>query len=119
MRLLITDEVRNEISFDTVVMTSIEFNSIHSHPFIASSKFDEVIVDLNDKVNIGYLQPLLRTTKVIPRVVGEITSHSVSLLCELYKDRAAEIRFTFIKDKEAFKKLIDDMKVQYQWEQFY
>lgn len=119
MRLLITDEIIKEVSFDTVIMTSIEFNSIHSHPFIASSKFDEVIVDLNDKINIGYLQPLMKTTKVIPRVVGEMTAHSVSLLCELYKDRAAELRITFIKDKEGFAKLIENMKKQYCWEQFY
>jgi hypothetical protein len=109
----------NEVSFDTVVMSSIEFNKITSHPFIASSRFDEVVIDLNDKIDIGYLQPLLKTTKVIPRVVGEITPHAVSLLCELYRDRSAELRFTYIRSKDDFNQLIESMKKQYCWEQFY
>lgn len=119
MRLLITDEVRNEVSFDTVIMTSIEFNNIHSHPFIASSKFDQVIIDLNDRINVEYLLPLIKTTVVVPRVVGEVSPHAVSILCEIYKDEAAKIRITYIRDKEAFKQLIDDMCKKYKWEEFY
>lgn len=119
MRLLITDEVRNEVSFDTVVMTSTEFNSIHSHPFIASSQFDVVVVDLNDKIKLEYLRPLIGTTVVVPKINGEISSYAVSILCEVYKDLAAQLRVTYIRDKEAFNKLIEELSVKYDWKSFY
>lgn len=119
MRLYVTDEIKKELSFDAVTMTIREFNDIHNHPFIASSKFDEVVVDINSDVKIGYLEPLIKTTKVIPRIVGDITSHTISLLSEIYRDRSAELRFTFIRDKAGIVTLINQMKADYGWERFY
>ena len=119
MRLLITDEVGNETSFDTVLMTSIEFNTIHSHPFIISSNFDVVIVDLRVNVDIEYLSYLMKNVIVIPKVIGDISPHAVAILCELYKDKSAELRITYMRDKQAFNNLIASMRKQYDWDSFY
>ena len=119
MRLLITDNPREEVSFDIIQMSTIEFNNIHNHPFIASTKFDEVVVDLNNKIRLGYLAPLMKTTKVIPRITTELDSYGVSILCEIYRERSAELRYAFMKDKDEFNRIINDMKTQYEWERFY
>lgn len=119
MRLLITDEVINEVSFDTEVMTSVEFNNIRSHPFIASSRFDAVVIDLKAKVQWAYIQQLLKSCLVIPKFTNDITSNGVTILCELYKDRAAELRINFIKNKDEFYRIVNDMKLQYDWERYY
>ena len=119
MRLYVTDEIKEDLSFDSVVMTSSEFNCIKAHPFIVSSRFDEIVIDITEKVQLGYIKQVMSVTKVIPKIIGEITSHTVSVLCELYKDRAAEMRYTFIRDKDGFIELINKMKTDYCWEQFY
>lgn len=119
MRLLITDEVGNETSFDTVIMTGTEFNTIHSHPFIISSNFDAVIVDLRVNINIEYLSYLMKDVIVIPKVIGEISPHAVTILCELYKDKSAELRITYLRDREAFNKIVATMRKQYDWDSFY
>lgn len=119
MRLYVTDDIREDVSFDSVTMTSAEFNCIKSHPFIISSRFDEIVIDVTDKIQLGYMTRLMSVTKIIPKILGEVTSHIVSVLCEIYKDRAAELRYTFIRDKEGFVELLNEMRTEYCWEQFY
>jgi hypothetical protein len=119
MRLIITDEIKEELSFDTIMMTSLEFNDIHNHPYIASSNFDVILIDLRCKINLAYLRPLMKTTKVVPFIVGDITSNGVSILSELCKDRSAELRIYYMRDKSMFNKLIEDMKSEYCWNEFY
>lgn len=119
MKLYVTDNVIDNVTIDVVVMSQSEFNSIKSQPFIASSKFDEVVVELTDKTDIDIIRNLMRVTKVIPKVPEEITSHIVTILTELYKERAAELRFTFMRDKNQFKEIVNKMKSEYCWEQFY
>lgn len=119
MRLIVTDRDINNVSFDTVVMSIGEFNDICSHPYIATANFDEVVVDLDDKVKLGHLRPVMSITKVIPRVLSEITTHTVSVLSELYPEYAAKMRYTFIRDKEGIKDLIDKMCEEYHWSEFY
>lgn len=119
MRLLLTDDVTREVSFDAVTMTSTEFNTVSSHPYIVSHRFDTVVVDLNLKVSLKYLRLLIGITRVIPRVVGELTADSVGILSEIYPDKAAELRVLFMRDKDSFDKLINDLAEQFHWDEFY
>lgn len=119
MRLYITDEQKEDLSFDIITMTTSEFNSIKNHPFISSSKFDEVVIELNENIQLGFIRPLMATTRIIPKIVGDITPHIISILCELYKERAAEIRYTYIRNKDTFGEYLEKMKKEFCWEQFY
>lgn len=119
MRLYVTDSDIDNTTIDLVVMNQSEFNCIKTQPFLASSKFDEVVIELTDTTDLDIVRNLMRVTKVIPKVPDECTSHMVAVLCEIYKDRAAELRFTYMRSKEKFKELIDSMKTQYCWQQFY
>lgn len=119
MRLIVTDRQIENISFDTVVMSIGEFNDICSHPYIASANFDEVVVDLDDKVKLGHLRPVMGITKVIPRVMDTISTHTVSVLSEIYPEYAAKMRYTFMRDKEGIRTLINEMCEEYHWSEFY
>ena len=118
MRLYITDTVSDEVSFDVVRITTGEFNEIRNHPYIASMRFDEVIVDITPKIKLGYLIPLMKSTKLIPRI-NEIDSHTITILSELCRDRAAELRYSFIRDKEQCKEIVEKLKEEYGWNKFY
>lgn len=119
MRLYVTDVPNEIVDIGTVFMTQSEFNCIKSQPFIASSKFDAVVIEVTDKTDTSIIKYLRNVTRVIPKLPEEITSHVVTVLGELYKERSAEIRFTYMKSKDEFNKLIETMKKDYCWEQFY
>lgn len=118
MRLYVTDNVPEDRSFDVIYMSTSEFNCAHNHLFIASSKFDEVLVEVTPKIKIGTLMPMIGSTKIIP-LITEVNNHAISLLSELCKDRAAQLRFTYIRDKEACKELVNSMIDEYGWRRFY
>lgn len=115
MRLYITDTIDDEISFDVVRMTTSEFNEIRNHPYIASMRFDEVVVDITPKIKLGYLIPLMKVTRVIPKI-NEIDSHTIAVLSELCREHSAELRFTFIRDKDKCRELIEKIKEEYRWD---
>lgn len=119
MRLIVTDRQIDNVSFDAVVMSIGEFNDICTHPYIASSNFDEVVVDLDDKVKLGHLRPVMSITKVIPYVMDTITTHTISILSEIYPDYAAKMRYTFMRDKDGIKALINEMCEKFRWSEFY
>lgn len=119
MKLIITDEINQDVAFDTVVMSSSEFNNICSHPYIASSKFDAIVVDLRCKIRQGFLSQVAKTTLVIPKITEELNSHSISILTELYKERSAELRYNFMKDKERLKDIVSEMAAEFCWHEFY
>lgn len=119
MKLIITDDAKQDLSFDTVIMSASEFNNICSHPYIASSGFDAVVVDLRCNIKLGFLSKVSSTTIVIPKVIGELNAHSVSILTELYRERSAELRYNFMKDKQHFAEIVSEMEEEFHWKDFY
>ena len=119
MRLIVTDDSNMELGFDTVIMSSSEFNNICSHPYIASSHFDAVVVDLSCKIRLGYLSQVAGITLVVPKVTRELNGNSVSILSELYQERAAELRINFMRDKAKFFEIVTGMEEQYRWKDYY
>lgn len=119
MRLIVSERADMDVSFDTVVVSPAEFNNPKCHLFIISNNFDEVVVELSDKVGLGKLRPLMSRVKVFPKVVGEVNSHAISLLCELYPDKSAELRYTMIRDPEGIAKIIESMEKEFHWADYY
>lgn len=119
MRLLVANTPVEDASFDLMQMTVGEFNNPACHLFILSHDFNEVIVELSDDVHLGMLKPLMSRTKVIPKIDGEITSHIISLLCELYPEKSAAMRYAFIRNREDLVALVGQMREEGKWEEFY
>lgn len=119
MKLYITDKQVDNMTFDTMIMSVNEFNDIHAHPFIASSKFDVIVVDLDCNIKLEYLNYLLANNKVIPKYTNELNSYIISALSAIYKDKAAELRYSFIRDREACLRVINNLKNEFEWELYY
>lgn len=119
MRLIVTDNPSDNVTFDVVTMSIGEFNDICSHPYIATANFDEVVIDVTDKVKLGHVRPVMSITRVIPKIPDEITSHTISVLSEIYPEKAAELRYTFIRNRDGVKDIIDEMCKAGHWKEFY
>lgn len=119
MRLLVTDCPSDDISLGVMQMSSAEFNDVRCHLFILSHDFDEVVVDLTDKVQLGLLPKLAGRTKVIPKVEGDPSSHVISLLCELYPEQSARLRYEFMRNRAGVVDIVDELRRDNHWSDFY
>lgn len=118
MKLVISDK-EVELTLGEVSMSISEFCSILNHPYIVSQDFDCIVVDLDSSIPSGYLSAMIGRTKVIPRINGDITTDIVRLVAELYPEHAAELRFAFIRNKEKLPEIINKLKDDFQWKDFY
>ena len=110
---------RDSVNLNEIVMSIEEFADIRNHPYISTQRFDSIVVDLEKNIPLGYLLAVSKTTRVIPRIVTECNTDVVRLLAELYPDRAAEIRYSYIRDKERLSIIIEELKKSYDWESYY
>lgn len=115
MVLFITDNERIEEDFDTIVMGSKEFNFIQAHPYIASSNFSKIYLDLSCPVKSEYVEILKSKAIISPVSSGEITEDTISLLCTLYTEDDAALRYYYIRDKAQLNKLLASLATKYSW----
>lgn len=119
MKLFVTNKSKEELNLDEMVMTTQEFADIRNHPFIATSMIDAIIIDFCEEIKLGYIESISKYVKVIPKIDHELTSYDVSLLTELYRDKAAELRYAFLLDKEKLKSIVNELKEEFSWEEYY
>ena len=106
-----------EENLTDMCLTPDEFADPAYHPFIATTKFDKVIVELGDGIPNGYIsQILLKGNKIIPKI-NSVDGTVVSQLCEIYPDKRAELRFTYLRKKDDFFKLLNKLEEDYNWKQ--
>lgn len=118
MILRITNESANDVSLNQQVMSIAEFKDIHNHPWLVTSKFEAIVIDLVDDIPNGYLRNLLGVHFIVPKIVGPINIHTVRLLNELYPEQSAKLMFTFMRDKDKLQPLLDDMNKQFGWDKY-
>lgn len=86
------DETTTHLSLDMLVMRS-------THLFIASNKWDEIYVELDDKIPERSLLHLPMVTQNIKvKLPDKITMETVKLLTELFPDKAGSLRKRFMTD---------------------
>lgn len=119
MKLLVSTDVEQEVSFDTVVISPTEFCTSAGHLFILSHDFDVCIVELSDKIQFGYLNKLVGKMTVIPKVIDPINAHTITLLTELFPEKSAELRYASIRNPESVKNIIAELSKSFNWESFY
>ena len=118
MKLIVTDR-KIDTSFNEVVLTIDEFCDIHTHPYIATAGFDVVVVDLDSKIPSGYLSAMVGKFIIIPRIIEDISTDTIRLLSEIYKEKSSTLRFNWLKKKQGVKEIIDEMAETFQWESYY
>lgn len=108
-----------DVDLGKVLMSVDEFIDISNHPYIITSGFDALVIDLDPKIPSGILSAVIGRIKIIPRIITEIDTDIIRLLAEIYPDKAAELRFTYIRDKDNIWKVINQIKSDFMWETFY
>ena len=117
MILRITDNVESDVSLEEVRMSIDEFADIANHPFIASSNFDAIVIDLDKRIPFGYCKAIVGATRIIPKY-NEINSDSIRLLSECFPEYAAPLRSSFIRDKAKLEIILSEMCSKYSWDEF-
>lgn len=115
MVLFITDNERIEEDFDTIVMSSKEFNFVKAHPYIASSNFSKIYLDLSCPVKPKWIDLLKTKTVLTPVSSGGITQDTINLLTHIYPDDSAALRYYYVKDKAQLAKLLSSLSSRYGW----
>ena len=92
-----------------------EFNFIKAHPYIASSNFSKIYLDLSCPVNPKFIEMLNGKAIITPVSGGEITQDVISVLSRLYPEDGAALRYYFIKDKTQLGKTLLLLSNKYGW----
>lgn len=115
MILKVTDS-QLEFGINVYKLSLFNFGQKEYHPFIATQKWDRVEIDLTDDTPRGYIKQLIQNTVVVPKFdIDNVTPRVMQLLCEVTPDNAAKLRATYLKDKIAFKELVNELSKQYGW----
>lgn len=117
MKLVITTDEGLDDNFDTVIMSPVEFNSLYAHPYIATSGFDEVQIDLTDKIEAAYLSYVSKVTLIRPIYHNfDLSMNAITALSYLYPDKKIALRhYAMTNDKEKLNALLQELADTYEW----
>lgn len=83
-----------------------------THLFIASYKWDSILLEMDDVIPIGYLRCLPLVCKDIKVKLPEtVTDHTMTLLTELYPEKGGAIRRAYMSG-QGFKEVLSECLVQ-------
>ena len=119
MRLLVSLNTEQDVSFDVIVISPYEFCTNAGQLFTISHDFDSCVVELSDKMQLGFLNKLRERMIVIPKIVDGVNSHTISLLTELYPEKSAEMRYALIRNPESINDIINSLSETFKWKSFY
>ena len=104
-----------EEGLNSICLSPSEFADKSYHPFIATTEFDKVVIELSSDIPTGYISQFVsKANKVIPYIT-EKNSATVQQLCEIIPDKSAEIRFTYMRNRNKFQELLDNLSATYNW----
>lgn len=116
MRLIVTSNNTLEESFDTVLMSPIEFNYLQTHPYIATAGFAEVQLDLSETLEPAFVSVLVKHVAIRPIYKDfNLSPNAILVLSYLYPDKAAALRMYSMRDKEKLVTLLQELSETYQW----
>lgn len=91
---------KNEVAvYSNTYMVSIDsLNNKGTHIYLASKNWEELQVELTDDIPKDCLRYLSRQcAKITPTYEEKLSQHQVSLLCELFPEKAGKIRASVIR----------------------
>lgn len=110
MVLRITDS-EEDFGITSYKVSLAAFAMKEYHPMIATTQWDRVYIDCNEKTPRGIIKQLIDTTKVIPVFdKSNVTPRVLQLLCEVAPDQTAALKSAYMKGAEAFNAVISDLE---------
>lgn len=101
MDLRITNEQGTDLSSCYVTFHELQLKEFH--PFIATTRWDQVYIDVNQDTPRGIIRQMRFNVPVHVKMNDEVTPNMLSVLCEIFRDEAAALRTYFRTDKDKFK----------------
>lgn len=118
MKLEITANDTKQEKLGVYVLNLKEFKMKEYHPFLATQRWERVDIDLTDETPRGLIRQLIKSNQIVPHFDKEnITRNIMYLLCEIAVDDTAKLRSYYSKDKQLFKKALEEIIVKYNWEE--
>lgn len=101
MKLRIAREYKNA-TIDGVYTLATSYMQMKStHLFIASNKWEEIYIELDDSMQTGYLQYLhLVCPRILVSLPEVITEQTILLLAEIFPDKRGLLRKNFLLHKD-------------------
>lgn len=109
MRLIIKDNNYESDSLDDYVISLEDFGDKAFHPYIASHKWELVVLQVNDKTPKGIIKQLLPVAGVSVDVEdwNSLSVHQIQVLCEVFPDYAFRIKAAYGNGSDAVRQLIE------------
>lgn len=116
MILRITDS-KDSQTIDEQRLSIEEFNDILCHPWIRCNEWSEVIVDLDDRLNLGFLRQLFNLNQILKfkRIKDSFSSKDVLILISLYPDYAAKFMDAKKEGQESLLNVYNEVASVYGW----
>lgn len=118
MRVYVTDKEVNDISLEELVIPINQFNSKACQPFIATGRFECIVIDVDKKIDLGILSNVCKRHLVVPKIIDDIDSYTISFLSTVYREKSAKLRYTYMRNKDNIQELIDELSIEYQWNSY-
>lgn len=116
LRIVENKDIFSDCQPGTYILSFDQFGNKAYHPYLATQKWDEAIIEVNDKTPRGIIRQLVHSVKVIPVYDKEkITPRIMTVLCEICVDDAVRLRQLYVTDKEAFAQFLNELKERYGW----
>lgn len=115
MKLKVTDN-SGVACKDVYYMSLSDFGSRACHPFIATTDWSVIEVDLTEETPVGIIRQVMQNKVVIPIFdEGNITMRVVQLLCEIVPDSAGTLRVLSLRDRSGLCSYVSELKEAYGW----
>lgn len=104
MKLYITDNPNVHTTPELHVLTTAQFARPQYHPFIAGVKWDQIDIDITNKLPTGIIKQVISHVKLVPHIALEdFTTKTMLLLCEIYTDDSPKIKCLYQRNvKECY-----------------
>ena len=97
MRLLVRKDYNKEMVDDECHLATHMLAMKATHLFIASHKWESIVLDIDDVIPVGYLRCLsLVCDDIKVTLPATITDHTMTLLTEVYPKKAGTIRRAYM-----------------------
>lgn len=111
MVLRITNDQADDFPFEDKVMEIKDFADTATHPFIAAGKWSRVYIDIDDEVPTGIIRQVVKvyTVKPVIKNIEDISTKGMLLLCEIFPDHSAKLRYLYMKQRGEFTNLVKEL----------
>lgn len=108
MRLVVTGEELNDVPINIYALTSEQLSDMSYHPFIATTNWSEVFVQVTAKTPKNILKQIIEKCPIKLFILEdeELTYSHIQIIAEINRSKALLLRNTFYNNKDGLDTLL-------------